>query len=166
MSRRPPLENVYQLPLSYRATIPEDYLDEMGHMNVMWYTHLYGLAIRDLLAGLGFDRAYIEREQHGTFALEKHLRYFAEVRVGQQVSVYTRVVGCNGVRYHLLQFMVNDTTEQLASSMETVSAHVNLTERRSAPMPPEIASAFAEMAAQHDQLSWQPPVCGVMGVDK
>ncbi|MCO6047399.1 thioesterase family protein [Aeoliella sp. ICT_H6.2] len=165
MDQLPGLREILELPLSQRATIPEDYLDEMGHMNVMWYTHLYGLAIRDLIGGCGFDRAYIEREKHGTFALEKHLRYFAEVRVGQQVSVYSRVIGCNAVRYHLLQFMVNDTTQRLASSMETVSAHVDLIERRSAAMPPAIAEAFGELVRQHQQLAWEPPVCGVMGVD-
>jgi len=29
------------LPVLHRADIPETYLDEMGHMNVMWYTHLF-----------------------------------------------------------------------------------------------------------------------------
>ena len=32
------------LPITHRAVIPDDYLDEMGHMNVMWYTHLFSLA--------------------------------------------------------------------------------------------------------------------------
>lgn len=34
-----------QLPLTHQATIPEDYLDSMGHMNVMWYTHLFAHAM-------------------------------------------------------------------------------------------------------------------------
>ena len=36
------LDDVRQLPVTHRQTIPEEYLDVMGHMNVMWYTHLFG----------------------------------------------------------------------------------------------------------------------------
>ena len=32
------------LPITHATVIPEDYLDMMGHMNVMWYTHLFGCA--------------------------------------------------------------------------------------------------------------------------
>jgi acyl-CoA thioester hydrolase len=160
----PSVEQVQQLALGHHATIPEDYLDDMGHMNVMWYTYLYSRSIRTLLESLGLNHQYIEHQQCGTFALEKHLRYLSEVRVGEQVSVYTRVVGCNGVRFHLIQFLVNDTRGRVASTMETVSAHVDLRERRSTPMPPPIAKSFAELQQKHDALSWPSPLCGVMGV--
>ena len=32
------------LPITLQTVIPEDYIDVMGHMNVMWYTHLFGKA--------------------------------------------------------------------------------------------------------------------------
>ena len=38
------------LPVTYRAFIPEAYLDEMGHMNVMWYTHLFSQAMGGIFA--------------------------------------------------------------------------------------------------------------------
>lgn len=160
----PSIDEVAQLSLGHRATIPDDYLDDMGHMNVMWYTYLYSRSIRTLLEQLGIDRHYIEHQQCGTFALEKHLRYLSEVRVGEQVSVYTRVVGSNGIRFHLMQFLVNDTRGRVASTMETVSAHVDLRERRSTPMPLAIATAFSELQLTHDSLPWPAPLCGVMGL--
>lgn len=162
MTPRPTFEQVAAVPRTHQATIPPDYLDDMGHMNVMWYTHLYSQGVRGLLGRVGIDREYIEREEAGTFALEKHLRYFREVRVGEQVSIYTRVLARNGSRFHLLQYMTNDTQRQLASTMETVSTHVDLSIRRSAPMPPPIAEAFDHLAAEHATLGWPAGECGVM----
>lgn len=160
---RPTLEQVADLPRAHQAEIPADYLDDMGHMNVMWYTHLYSQGVRGLLERVGIDREYIAGKHAGTFALEKHLRYYREVRVGQHVSIYTRVLARGGSRFHLMQYMTNDTTEALASTMETVSTHVDLSVRRSAPMPPPIAEAFDHLAAEHAALAWPAGACGVMG---
>ncbi|MEJ7639637.1 MAG: hypothetical protein WKF75_17105 [Singulisphaera sp.] len=41
------------LPITYRASIPESYLDEMGHMNVTWYTHLFSQAMGGFSARSG-----------------------------------------------------------------------------------------------------------------
>ena len=164
MAVKPTLEQIKQLPCSYEADIPSDFLDEMGHMNVMWYTHLYGQGIRSFLASHGFDRQYIDGERHGTFAIEKHVRYKSEVRVGEQVAVYTRLIECNDRQYHLLQFMINLTQQRVASTMETVSAHVDLEQRSTAPMPEHIAGAFRATAEAHAQLDWQAPLCGIMNI--
>lgn len=158
----PTLEQIAELPRTHGCTIPVDYLDDMGHMNVMWYTYLYSQGIRGLLEPVGLTHEYTEREKAGTFALEKHLRYLAEVHVGEQVSVYSRLVGRSGSRFHLVQFMVNDAHERLASIMETVSTHVDLVKRRSSPMPPVIQDAFDAVLAEHQSLAWAPPLCGVM----
>ena len=36
--------NLSSLPITHRAVNPESYIDLMGHMNVMWYTHLFSQA--------------------------------------------------------------------------------------------------------------------------
>jgi acyl-CoA thioester hydrolase len=165
MPPQPSLTQITELPRTHAAAIPPNYLDEMGHMNVMWYTYLFSQGIRGLLEHIGLNLDYIESKHAGTFALEKHVRYLAEVRVGEQVEVYSRAIARNGSRLHFVQFLVNATRGQLASIMETVSVHVDLNARRSSPMPSEIASQFDAMVAQHQTLSWQAPLCGIMGVD-
>lgn len=164
MRDQPSLEQIGQLPVSPPTIIPADYLDEMGHMNVMWYTFLFSQAVRQLLEQVGFDAAYIATHRAGTFAMEKHIRYLAEVRVGDQVSVYSRIVARGGSRFHLVQYLVNDTHQRLAAIMETVSTHVDLVARRSAPMPPEIAKKIDVLATRHQALDWEPSCCGIMGV--
>ena len=74
------------LPITHRATIPDSYLDVMGHMNVMWYTHLFSLGAWGLFQKSVWTSDYFETNRAGSFALEQHFRYLKEVRVGQQIT--------------------------------------------------------------------------------
>ena len=78
------------LPITLETVIPEDYLDEMGHMNVMWYTHLFSRATGGLFDMIGLNRSYLEANHAGTFALEHHIRFLAEVRFGEGITIRTR----------------------------------------------------------------------------
>jgi acyl-CoA thioester hydrolase len=60
-------------------------------------------------------------------------------------------------------FMVNETTGRLAAIFECVNSFADLTLRRTAPYPAEIADRMDPMLAQDAALDWPAPVCGVMG---
>jgi acyl-CoA thioester hydrolase len=154
--------NFETLPITYRAAIPESYLDEMGHMNVMWYTHLFSEATGGFFDLFGMNRQYFETNNAGSFALEVHVRYRAEVRAGQQVHVRTRALGRSARRYHFMHFLILDHTDALSSTGEFVGTHVDMATRRSSPMPPAIAEAFDRLLAEHAGLPWEAPVCGIM----
>ena len=64
--------NVETLPVTCQALIPESYRDDMGHMNVMWYTHLYDQATVRLFELIGMDRRYFDTNHTGAFALKQH----------------------------------------------------------------------------------------------
>jgi acyl-CoA thioesterase FadM len=150
------------LPLTHRAVVPEAYLDEMGHMNVMWYTHLFSAATGGLWGLVGLTRAYFEANRAGTFALECHVRYLSEVRAGQAVALRTRVLGRTAKRVHFMSFMVKEDGPVLAATSEFVAAHVDLRVRRTSPFPAHIADAVDRLAAEHAAFGWPAPVCGVM----
>lgn len=150
-----------ELPITHRAVVPAAYLDENGHMNVMWYTHLFGVATDGLFDQFGFNRAYFEAHRAGTFALEIHTRYRAEVRAGQTVTVRSRVLGRSAKRLHYLHFMVREGGV-LAATEECIGTHVDLSIRRSSPLPAFVAEAFDQLLAEHQGLAWEAPVCGVM----
>jgi acyl-CoA thioester hydrolase len=152
------------LPVTFEAVIPEAYLDEMGHMNVMWYTHLFSGSVDGLFRLVGLTREYFESSHAGTFALEQHVRFIKEVRVGQRVIIRTRVLGRSAKCFHFINFMSHADSGALAATEEGIGAHVDLRLRRTAPMPPAIAAAFDELLAEHQRLPWAAPVCGVMRV--
>ncbi len=44
------------LPVTHEATIPENYIDAMGHMNVAWYVRLFARGSRTIFHELGMNR--------------------------------------------------------------------------------------------------------------
>src|SRR5690349_14816469 len=64
--------NLSSLPVTHQTVIPEDFIDEFGHMNVMWYTHLFTEAAGGLFQRVGMTREHFTTNQTGSFALEQH----------------------------------------------------------------------------------------------
>jgi len=155
-------EQLRPLPVTHEALIPEDYRDMMGHMNVMWYTHLFTRGTTGLWNMIGLTKEYFRETQAGTFQLEEHVHYLNEVRIGQHVTIRTRVLARSAKRIHYQHFMTNDDVGKLAATAEIVATHVDLQVRRSAPLPDQVAAALDRLLAEHTQLDWAAPVCGVM----
>ena len=156
------VDDLNPLPITGRKTIPENYLDEMGHMNVMWYTHLFSNATGEMFQLFGFTDDYCIRTNTGAFALECHLRYLAEVHVGKTVRIHSRLIGRSEKRWHFMHFMVNEEDGRIAATAEFIGAHIDMNIRRTSPIPPVIADAFDAVLHKHDQLDWDPPLCGIM----
>jgi acyl-CoA thioester hydrolase len=150
------------LPITHRAVIPESYIDSMGHMNVMWYTHLFALATGGLFRRVGLDRAYFQSNQAGTFALKQLFTYLVEVRVGEEVTIRTRVLGRSAKRLHVMHFMTKGVPEVLTTTSEFIGAHIDMTTRRTSPFPESIAGAIDRLLAENSALDWAPPVSGAM----
>lgn len=159
----PTAKELLELPITARAEIPTSYLDEMGHMNVMWYTHLFSRAVWGLFDMIGFTHQYMQTNQAGSFALELHVRYLNEVKAGQHVTLRTRAVARTAKRIHYLHFMtIDERDDVLSATGEIVSAHVDMRVRRQSPFPPELTAPYDALLAAHTALAWPAPVCGTM----
>lgn len=155
--------NLLDLPITAQAEIPTSYLDEMGHMNVMWYTHLFSRAVWGLFQRIGFTHDYMPANHAGSFALELHVRYLVEVRAGQHVTLRTRALNRTPKRIHYMHFLtIDDRDGVLSATGEITSAHVDMNIRRQSPFPESIAAAFDELLTAHRALAWEAPVCGTM----
>lgn len=156
------VDDVEGLPLFHRETIPTDYLDIMGHMNVRWYVAIYDTAVWKFFESLGMNETYYRAEQAGGFALKQFIQYLAEVRVGETVAIRGRVLGRSAKRVHFMMFMVNETTQVLASTYEVLGSHADMRVRRTSPYPPQIAAKLDATIAEQNALGWDAPVCGVI----
>jgi len=157
-----PIADLQALPLYHRESIGPDYLDVMGHMNVRWYVALFDEAAWGFFASFGMDQEYYVRAHSGSFGLKQFIRYLAEVRQGETVAIRTRILGRSASRVHFMHFMLNETRERLASTMEVLSAHADLKLRRTSPFPPKIAARIDAILAEHQRLDWDAPLCGVI----
>lgn len=154
--------DISMLPVTHQEVIPESYLDMMGHVNVMWYTHLFSCAGGGMLKMHGMSREYFESKQSGSFALETHIRYLTEIRVGARVSVRTRMLGRSEKRSHFMHFIYNDDQQVISATGEFINTHIDMRIRKPSPFPPDIAAAIDSLIEQHRQIPWEAPVCGTM----
>jgi acyl-CoA thioester hydrolase len=152
--------------VSYKTEILPDYIDIMGHMNVRYYIETFDKSTRSFFTGYGLSIEYVSETKMGSFALEQHIRYMAELRQGQQITVYSRALGRSTKTFHFMHFMVRDEDGVLAATNEQLSAYTNLSERRIVPYPSELAAGIDRLLAEHSKLDWEAPVCGVMGIRK
>ena len=61
-----------------------------------------------------------------------------------------------------MNFMINETTAQLASTFEALITHADLKIRGAAPMPAQIAQKFDATLAKDETLDWAAPTCGAI----
>jgi acyl-CoA thioester hydrolase len=154
--------NLASLPITHEATIPESYLDMMGHMNVMWYTHLFGRASCGLFELVGMTREYFESNHFGSFALAQFFRYRKEVRVGERVRLRTRLLARTEKQFHLLHFMTKGDDHVLAATGEFLAAHMDMSVRRTSAFAPHVAQNLDRLLAEHCALDWDAPVSGAI----
>ena len=152
-----------KLPKTHEAEVPEEYIDVMGHMNVAWYTYFFSEGMLGLFGHLGLEVDKLGERQAGSFALENHVRYFREVRLGHQIEVFSRLIARNEKRFHIINFMWNKSQKKISATSEIVSTSIDLRERRPTPIPDDVGVAMDVMIAANSQLDWEAPVCGVMG---
>ena len=156
------LELLETLPAYHRKTIPPEYLDLMGHMNIRWYFDMFAKSGHKFFTSHGLSEEYFRKGKFGVFTLKQYIQYFAEVRVGQTVAIHTRLIGRSDKRFHFMHFMINESTDQLAATFEGLITHADLTLRRSAAMPDQISKKFDATLAKDLNLEWEAPVCGAM----
>ncbi len=149
-------------PACMDVVVPEAYRDLNGHMNMRWYSALFDEAGDVMHERMGLTPAYHQAHGTGGFDLEQHIHFLREVLPGDRLTFYLRVVGRSAKRVHYLLFMVNDSRGTLAAIFECVNAFGDLTVRKTAPFPPEIAARIDAALTAHTALDWPPPVCGVM----
>ncbi|MDE2854168.1 MAG: thioesterase family protein [Chloroflexota bacterium] len=156
------LEDIRQLDRLFERSIPPAFLDENRHVNVQYYVHLIEQGIVAFFQRVGLGEAYAAADEIGNFALEQHIRYLAEILVDDRVSVYIRLIDLSPKRAYFMGFLINDTREELASTVEVVMMNVDMKLRRGRPFPPAAKTELDALLQQHRNLPWTAPVCGVM----
>jgi acyl-CoA thioester hydrolase len=157
------LEKIFALePACLRMTVPEAYRDENGHMNVRWYATIFDEAGDSLHARLGLTPESHKAHAAGTMDLENHFNYLHEVRAGDCLAVFSRIVGQSPKRMHYIMFMIDETRGTLSAIFECVNAFADLKLRKTAPFPPEIAARVRAGVTASAALDWTPPLCGIM----
>ncbi len=156
----PALQELDDLPPLLERTVPAEWQDLNGHVNVRHYLEIYDQAGWPMMGWLGIDERHFRDERRGFFDLEHHIWYLAEMHVGDSVTVHARFLARSAKRFHGAMFIANRTRQSVASVFEYVSTAADLEARRSAPLPTGVAARLDELIATHSRLAWPAPLCG------
>ena len=139
------------------AVVLPQWIDYNGHMNVGYYHVAFDTAAEPFFDWLGFTQDFRRRHGSTTFALESHLTFVREVREGDPLRFEARLIDFDYKRVHFYQEMFHATEGWLAATYESVSAHVDIARRRTAPMPEELTQRLARILEAHATLArpWQ-----------
>ncbi|MCP5425733.1 MAG: thioesterase family protein [Gammaproteobacteria bacterium] len=148
----------------YQGNVPPAWIDYNGHMNVAYYVLAFDHATDALMDYLGMDAGYRARTQCSTFVVEMHVNYQRELHAGEPFNVATQLLGFDSKRIHYFHRMMHATQDVLIATTELLLIHVDLTERRGAPMPVVILDELNALMTQHIQLPHPTQAGRVMGV--
>ena len=153
-----------RLPMTLEAKVEEQHLDFLGHMNVMWYTHFFDIATWNWYDSFGFGHDYHTNSGNGSFALEAHTRYLAELRLGDGFKIYSRAIARNAKLFLMMHFMTRARDDELAATLELLGTHIDMATRRSSPLAPEAAALWDQQITAHSQIGWDPPLSGAIRI--
>ncbi len=148
----------------FEKAVPPEWIDYNGHMNLAWYLHAFDLATDAFYDAFGIGWQYVRDTGNSVFAMETHITYQAELYEGELLRVETQLLGVDAKRVHHFHRMLRASDGALAATCEWLGLHVSLAERRSCPIPDDLAARLADAMAAHGRLPDPPERGRVMGL--
>lgn len=159
----PSYEQLATLPAYTQQPVPVPFEDANGHLNVRHYTGIASEGLDESLTALGIPQNW-PAEGHACFSAEHHLTYLAELRTGDLLSSRVRLLGRSERAAHALVYLLDDSHQRLSFVMEEIFLHIDMTDRRTAPWPEDVAAAIDRQIKAQQQLPWEPDISGSLSL--
>lgn len=143
----------------HREAVDPAWIDYNGHMNLAYYVLAFDHATDAFFDHIGLGVDYLKGNNCSTFTLEAHVTYEREMMAGDPMRFETQLLDHDAKRLHYMHMMYHAEDGYLASTNELISLHVDMTKRRSAPMPAVVIARLGRIAAAHNRLP-RPPQAG------
>jgi len=149
---------------SHRETVRPEWIDYNGHMNVAYYVLAFDHATDVLFDALGMGESYRQATDHSTFSLQIQVTYLRELQLGAPIRVTTQLVDHDAKRLHYFHEMYHAEEGYRAATCECLSIHVDLSARRSVPLPADILARLAALMVAHRDLPRPDEVGSVIAI--
>ena len=154
------LEPVFFAPfVSSVMTVQPGWIDWNGHLNMAYYNVLFDRAVDEAFALVGIGPDYVKTRQLSYFTAEIHVRYLRELHAGDQVRVTVQLLDFDAKRLHFFEQLYHASEGWVSATSEDMVLHVDMTTKRTAPFPDDVARGLARMKASHAKLP-RPEVAG------
>lgn len=161
-----PLEEL-QLKAPFEAkgrTVPKEWTDWNGHMNVGYYVVAFDHATGDIFNNFGLPYEYTKFRIGMYFVLEGHVNYEKEIKEGDAFRIETQILDHDLKRVHLFHSMYDAGDGKLVATNELMLMNIDYESRRSAPWPLWANDRIERMAALHRTLPRPRQVGSVIAI--
>lgn len=117
--------------VSCPGRVRAEWIDHNGHLNLAYYIVLFDEATDALWRAIGLGEDYRARTGRGTFAVETHTLYQAELVLGDATTAHSLMLGVDSKRLHIAHELIRDRDGSVAARQELMYLTVDLSTRRS-----------------------------------
>ncbi|MEQ8603557.1 MAG: thioesterase family protein [Marivibrio sp.] len=136
----------------WREEVREEWIDYNGHMNVAYYVLAFDHATDHFTDGIGLDAAYRAGANASFFVVDMNVTYKRELRGGAPLVFATQLLGFDSKRIRFFHMMHHAEEGFLAATNEILTVHVDMTARRSAPMPESVLANLRDLSDRQAPL--------------
>lgn len=163
MTTQPTYDELAALPAYAAQSVPAAFEDINGHMNIRHYLGIASEGLDESLVEVGIPQNWVATGA-AVFSAEHHLTYLHELHTGNRVSVRVRFVGRSERAAHVLVYLLDDSHQRVCYVMEEIFLRIDMTTRKTAPWPDDIAERMDKRAAEHAALPFPAPLSGSMAL--
>ncbi|WP_205474113.1 thioesterase family protein [Nocardioides sp. SYSU D00038] len=160
----PTYEQLAGLPAYTRQPVPVAFEDVNGHLNVRHYLGIASEGLDESLVSLGITQNWPIASGHACFSAEHHLTYLTELRTGSTLSARVRLLGRSERAAHVIVYLLDETHETLSYVMEEIFLHIDMSTRRTAPWPDDVAANLDARIAEDARLPFESPTSGSLAL--
>ncbi|MEM8663078.1 MAG: thioesterase family protein [Pseudomonadota bacterium] len=147
-------------------TVPPEWIDYNGHMNVAYYTMAIDHSLDEVFDMLGLGIELVQAHNMGPMAIQAQIHYLDELLEGEAFACDFQLLDADHKRMHLFVTMQHLAKGTAAATWEAMSMNVDLSARRSAPYPADCLARVESLKTAHSALP-RPPLAGAaMGIRK
>ena len=139
--------------------VKPEWIDYSGHMNIGYYLLAFELAAQDFFAFVDLSGAYRARTDCAQFAVETHINFLREVKLGDRLRMTAQLIGFDDKRDRAFFRMYHAEEGYLAATNEVMYVHVDLKARRTVPWPTDARARLEAVMGKHGRLP-APPQAG------
>ncbi len=138
--------------MSRPGRVRPEWIDHNGHLNLAYYIVLFDEATDALWQAIGLGESYRASTGCGTFAVETHTLYKAELLEGDATTAHSIVLGADRKRLHVAHELRRDRDGAVAALQELMYLTVDLSTRRSVPWPEATKASLDAASLAHARL--------------
>ena len=131
----------------YETVVKPEWIDHNGHMNVAFFVLAFDEATDDVYEHWGIGMDYPDTSGCSVFTLGINVDYLGELFEGDAIRIETTLVDHDAKRIHYFHRMIDLGSGKLVATNECLCMNVDLTARKSAPFPEEVAEKLAPFAS-------------------